>query len=108
MVDTKKKVEEKVKKEDEGKVEKTKKKEKKQERNKAPTFITLKSFEKKYGTRNFIEIALKRTERDEDNVFISISKGFFDREGNKRYKRSLGFAVSEEMKNFVIKAMKEL
>ena len=73
----------------------------------SPEFETLKSFEKKYGTRNFIEIALKKT-GDDENKFVSISKGFYDREGRKRYKRSLGFAVSEEMTDFVIKSMQEL
>ncbi len=77
------------------------------ERRETPHFKTLKSFEQKYGTRNFLEIALKTTE-DEANQFISISKGFYDRDGRKRYKRSLGFSVSDEMKKFVIDSLKKI
>ena len=68
-------------------------------------FKTLKAFEKKYGTKNFIEVALKETE---GNKFFNIAKGFYDRGGNKRYKVSIGFAADDEMKNFVIDSFQKL
>jgi hypothetical protein len=42
----------------------------------------------KYGNRNFIEIALKKVEGG--NEFVSISKGFIDPAGNKRFRGGLG------------------
>ncbi len=74
-----------------------------------PEFKTLKSYSINFGTRNFIELALKEaTDGTEVNRFISISKGYTDQEGNKRYKKSLGFAVNEEVIDFLIKSFPEL
>lgn len=81
--------------------------EEKPEDEEKPEFKTITAFEKKYGTRNFVEIALKKTE-DSDNKFISFSKGYYDKMGNKRYKKSLGFTLSEEMKQFVIDSISKI
>ncbi len=72
-----------------------------------PMFKTIKSVEKEYGSRNFIEVALKET-NDGENVFFSISKGFKTQNDMKRYKNSLGFAASEELQQFLVDAFKEL
>lgn len=72
-----------------------------------PMFRTIKSVEKEYGTRNFIEVALKETNNNE-NVFFSISKGFKTQNNLKRYKNSLGFAASEELQQFLVDAFKDL
>jgi hypothetical protein len=68
-------------------------------------FKTLKSFEKKYGTKNFIEVALKETE---GNKFFNVAKGFYDRAGSKRYKVSIGFTADDEMKSFVVDSFQNL
>jgi len=74
-----------------------------------PEFNTLKSYSVEFGTRNFIELALKEArEGDEANVFVSISKGYTDQEGRKHYKRSLGFAVDDSVIDFFIKSFPEL
>lgn len=72
-----------------------------------PVFKTIESFEKPYGTRNFIEVALKET-NDGENVFFSISKGFTGQNDVKRYKKSLGFAASEELQTFLLEAFTKL
>ncbi len=72
-----------------------------------PMFKTIKSVEKEYGSRNFIEVALKET-NDGENVFFSISKGFKTQNDMKRYKNSLGFAASEELQQFLVDSFKEL
>ena len=74
-----------------------------------PEFKVLKSFSIDFGTRNFIELALKEArEGDEVNQFISISKGYTDQENKKRYKRSLGFAIDIDVIDFFIKSFPEL
>ncbi len=74
-----------------------------------PEFTTLKSYSINYGTRNFIEIALKEAKTgDKTNSFISISKGFINNEDKKRYKRSLGFNIDKEVIDFFLKTFKEL
>lgn len=69
-------------------------------------FKTLKKFEQNYGTRNFVEVALKET--SEGNKIITFSKGFTDDQGNKRYRKSLGFEANDEMKKFLLEAVKNL
>jgi len=78
-----------------------------EDKNGKPVFKTMKSFEKVYGTRNFIEVALKET-NDGENIFFSISKGFTAQNGAKRYKKSLGFAASEELQLFLIESLNNL
>jgi len=78
-----------------------------EEQNTRPIFKTLKSFEKEYGTRNFVEVALKET-NDGENTFFSISKGFTTQNNMKRYKKSLGFAASEDVQEFLIESLQKL
>ncbi len=74
-----------------------------------PEFKTLKSYTIDYGTRNFIELALKEAaEGEEANTFISISKGYTDKGGKKHYKRSLGFEVDEKVIDFFVKNFPEM
>jgi len=51
-------------------------------------YTTIKSTEIKYGNNNFLEVARKEIE---GNEFISLSKGYFLPNGNKRYKSGIGF-----------------
>ncbi len=74
--------------------------------NAKPDFKTVKKFEKDYGSRNFLEIALKKL--DDGSEIITFSKGFKDQQGNRRYRRSLGVAASEDMKSFIEDAIKNL
>ncbi|RLG21854.1 hypothetical protein DRN74_00300 [Candidatus Micrarchaeota archaeon] len=67
-------------------------------------YETIKSEEYKYGN-NFIEIARKKVE---DAEFISLSKGYYTRTGDKRYKAGIGFPAEEEIKEFFIKTLKEI
>jgi hypothetical protein len=69
-----------------------------------PEYETIKAEEYKYGN-NFIEIARKKIENAE---FISISKGYFTRNGEKRYKVGIGFPDDAELKKFFIKCMESM
>ena len=51
-------------------------------------YTTIRAEEIKYGTNNFIEVARKEVN---GNYFISLSKGYFTPDGQRRYKRGLGF-----------------
>ena len=63
-----------------------------------PEYETMKAEEYKYGN-NFIEIARKKIE---DAEFISISKGFYNKAGEKRYKGGIGFPDEGELKKFFV------
>jgi hypothetical protein len=79
-----------------------------EERNERPVFKTIEKFEKTYGTRNFIEVALKETEGGTGNVFFSISKGFITQNNMRKYKNSLGFSASEDVNTFLIDSLQKL
>lgn len=72
-------------------------------------FETLKSDEKKFGTNNFIEVARKKAiSEDSENTFISVSRGFIDMNGNRRYKKSIAIPLEKDIVDFVADRIKEM
>ena len=55
------------------------------------TFETIKSIEIKFGENNFIEVAKKKAipKDGEENIFISISRGFFTKEDSSNTTKNL-------------------
>ncbi|MBI1973585.1 hypothetical protein HYS54_02115 [Candidatus Micrarchaeota archaeon] len=70
----------------------------------AQNYELLKAEEYKYGN-NFIEIARKKVG---DAEFISISKGFYNKAGQKRYKNGLGFPDAGEIKSFFVETIQKI
>lgn len=68
-------------------------------------YKTLKAEEIKYGTNNFIEIARKEVD---GNEFISLSKGYFTPDGQRRYKTGLGFPDEGGIANFLVDAIAKM
>lgn len=68
-------------------------------------YETLDAKEFKYGRNNFIEVARKKVE---ENEFISLSKGYYTLEGEKRYKGGIGFPDEKELKEFLVNAIQEI
>ena len=68
-------------------------------------YNTLKSEEVKYGNNNFIEVARKEID---GNEFISISKGYFLPDGNKRYKGGIGFPDEGDTAVAIAKAVENM
>ena len=66
---------------------------------------TLKSISIDVGENNFIEINLKEPPRGTDSL-IGISKGWYNDNGDKRYKTNILFNIAKADR--VIKAIKEL
>jgi len=82
-------------------------------------YETIKSETMDFGRNNFIEISLTRAVADSgENVFISLAKGYYPRElelpppgeekREKRYKRNFTFPDDPEVREFLIKKLKEL
>ena len=60
-------------------------------------FKTLGSEDIKFGKNNFIEVARKVAISDEgENEFISVSRGFFNEEGEKRYSKGKNIALPSD------------
>ncbi|MBI4018364.1 MAG: hypothetical protein HY368_02040 [Candidatus Aenigmarchaeota archaeon] len=73
------------------------------------TFETVKSEEIKFGSANFLEIARKKAVSEEgENEFISISRGFMTRTGERRYKKSIAVPVQKEILDFLADALKKM
>ena len=72
-------------------------------------FETIKSDEVKFGANNFIEIARKKAITEEgENVFISISRGFVDKNGNRRYRTSISLPLSADVVDFVSQTIRDM
>ncbi len=72
-------------------------------------FETISSKETNFGKNNFLEIARKRAKTEEgENEFLSISRGFFSKTGEKIYKRSVAIPVTPEMVEFLTSSVNEL
>jgi hypothetical protein len=73
-------------------------------------FETLKSEEVKFkNDTQFFEIARKKAKTDEgENEFISISRGYFTPQGERRFRRSIPLPLEKDVVEGVAKALKEM
>lgn len=72
-------------------------------------FENIKTEEIKFGNNNFIEVARKKAITPEnENEFISVSRGFFTPDGQRRYKRSFALPIDNEVVEFVASKIKEM
>lgn len=72
-------------------------------------FETIKAEEIMFGNNNFIEVARKKAITPErENEFISISRGFYLLDKEKRYRKSFTVPLSEEVVNFISEKIKEM
>ncbi|MCD6367791.1 MAG: hypothetical protein J7L45_01760 [Candidatus Aenigmarchaeota archaeon] len=72
-------------------------------------FKTIESVDIKFGNNNFIEVGkmLAVTEEGE-NEFISLSRGFFTRDGQRRYKKSVAIPSDKEILSQIVDALKKM
>jgi hypothetical protein len=72
-------------------------------------FETIKCVEIMFGKSNFIEIARKKAVTPEgENEFISLSRGFYMLDKQKRYRKSLTIPMSKEVVDFISEKIKEM
>ncbi len=72
-------------------------------------FETIKSAEIPFGNNNFIEVAKKRAvDAERTNEFVSVSRGFFGMNGEKRFKKSITIPLNDDVINFVSEKIKEM
>lgn len=71
-------------------------------------FKTVKEETEKFGKNNFVEIARKIAVTEEgENEFISLSKGFFSPEGEKRFSRGKNVSLPAD-KELITKVIDDL
>ncbi len=72
-------------------------------------FETIESTEVKFGNNNFIEIGKKKAITDEgENVFISLSRGFFTPDNERRYKKNFALPNEAGVIKKIIEALQDL
>lgn len=72
-------------------------------------FETIDSTEVKFGNNNFIEIGKKKAVTEEgENEFISLSRGFFTQDGQKRYKKNFAIPNDAEVLKQIVDALSNL
>ena len=69
-------------------------------------FETLFMQEKKYGRNSFIEVSKKRS--GEGFVFMSLSKGWYTKEGQKRYKKNFSISFNKDLMEFIADVLVKL
>lgn len=70
-------------------------------------FQTIKSEELTFGKNNFIEVARKKAITDRgENEFVSVSRGFMNTAGEKRFKTSVSMPV--DVADKVVEALKKV
>jgi len=73
------------------------------ERRESVKYEVIKTDAVNYGNNKFLEIARKKVQGGEnENEFISISKGYFTPNGSKKYKDGLGFPADKEIVDDII------
>ncbi|MCD6398882.1 MAG: hypothetical protein J7L08_03070 [Candidatus Aenigmarchaeota archaeon] len=72
-------------------------------------FKTVESTDVKFGNNNFIEVGMKKAVTDEgENKFVSLSRGFFTPDGERRYKKNFAIPSDKEVLDQIIDALKKL
>ncbi len=74
-------------------------------------FETIKETEVKFGNNKFVEIARKKAiAEDGETEFISISRGFFTPEGDKRFSKgkNVSFPVEKTVIEDLVKGLKDV
>ena len=72
-------------------------------------FETIESTEVKFGNNNFIEIGKKKAVTEEgENEFVSLSRGFFTQDGQKRYKKNFAIPNDAEVLKQIVDALQNL
>lgn len=72
-------------------------------------FETIRSDEVMFGNSNFIEVARKKAITAEgENEFISLSRGFYTLNKEKRYRKSFTIPISKEVVDFISEKLKEM
>ena len=72
-------------------------------------FQTIKAEEIKFGGSNFIEVARKKAITEEgEREFISISRGYYTLDKEKRYRKSFTVPDEKEVIDFIADKIKEM
>lgn len=63
----------------------------------------------KFGKNNFIEVARKKAiSENGENEFISISRGYYSKDGSRKWKASIALPMEKEKREEIAELIKNL
>lgn len=72
-------------------------------------FETLKSEEITFDETNFIQVARKKAISEEgENEFISLTRGYFTRDGDRRYKSNFSVPMNDDVVEFIMEHLPDM
>jgi hypothetical protein len=72
-------------------------------------YETIEAEEIKFGRNNFIEIARKKAVSEQgENVFISISRGYYLDDGSKKWKASIALPTEDDKREHIADLIKNI
>ena len=72
-------------------------------------YETIEAEEIKFGRNNFIEVARKKAVSDQgENVFISISRGYYLDDGSKKWKASIALPTEDDKREHIADLIKNI
>lgn len=74
------------------------------------TFETIEKHETEFGNNNFIQVARKIAQGEDDSSteFIALTRGYLDAQGSRRYKTNLTLPPEPELLGFVKEALDDV
>lgn len=72
-------------------------------------YETIESAEITFGRNNFIEVARKKAISEEgENLFVSISRGYYLEDGSKKWKASIALPTEQEKREEIAELIKNI
>lgn len=72
-------------------------------------FEVIKSKEIKFGDNDFIEVARKKAVSDDgENEFLALTRGYYDRNDDKRYKSNFSIPQDKDVLEFITENLPEM
>lgn len=72
-------------------------------------FETLKSEEITFGENNFIQVARKKAISEEgENEFVSLTRGYFTPDGDRRYKTNFSVPMEDDVVEFIVEHLPKM
>lgn len=73
------------------------------------TYETIEQHETEFGNNNFLQVARKVAKDDNGSTeFISVTRGYIDGQGSKRYKNQISLPTDPDVVGFVAEALKKV
>lgn len=71
------------------------------------TYETISQEELRYGVNNTKFLEISRKKAPDNNEFIAIAKGYYNKNAEKRYKTTIGFPIDDKLVEFLVNGIQK-